>query len=404
MSEEIWKDLEIDFTCDYEISSYGRIHRKNSKQIATGSGGKITLSNHGKTKSFSIDELVLKQFSVYDENVIIRHLDGNKENCALDNLSQEDPVEDLEGEEWRHPDCLEERYLVSNLGRVKNTKELVLCNVRNSGDNCVNVVSAYGTDMIHKDYRVEELVADCFLNRSAFQVVTHINGDLHDDRACNLTLSIDPPCEEGEIWKPVKGYETRYMVSSHGRVFTIPQKIKRGEELLTFKGGILNGSDDYTDGYIKVALVNLEGNRKDTPVHRIIAETFLQHDESHNQVNHIDGNKKNNRIENLEWVTNLENIQHARRTGLYINAVRNSPLTIPVCDNKGHNFESIAEAARFYHVADESLRLYIHGNSSYCKGLPIDVTFHYSEKLGKILSIGDQLSDPKSPRSLRKDK
>lgn len=399
MFEEIWKDLEIDFTSNYEISSYGRFRRKNSNQISKGSSGKITLSNHRKTKSFPIDELVLKHFSTYDENVIIRHLDGSKENCSLDNLSQEDPVEDLEGEEWRHPDCLEERYLVSNLGRVKNTRELVLCNVRNSGNNCVNVVSVYGTDMIHRDYRVEELVADCFLNRSAFQVVTHINGDLHDDRACNLTLSIDPPCEAGEIWKPVKGYETRYMVSSHGRVFTIPQKVKRGNEYLTIKGGILLGNDDYQDGYMRVVLVS-ETSKKDIIMHRLVAKHFIPNPENKEYINHIDGNKKNNRIDNLEWVTNLENNQHARREGLYKNAVRNSRMSIPVEDNFGNKFESVAEAARFYNVDSENLRLFVHGYTKSCKGIDMSVKFSKLSKLPKIMSEGDRRTNPLHPQSL----
>lgn len=398
--KEVWKALVIDFTDSYEISSYGRFKRKNNRHVSSGSKGNITLSNNGKVKSFDIDRLVLETFGNYIDGVAIKHLDNDPYNCCIDNLSQEDTVLDLEGEEWRHPACLDSRYLISNFGRVKNMKELVLCNIRRIGNNGVNIVSAYGIDGIHRDYRIEELVADCFLNRSELQVVTHINGDTNDDNACNLTLSIDPPYEEGEVWKYVKGYETRYMVSSFGRIFTIPQKVKRGNQLLTLKGGILQGSDDYNDGYMRVALIDDSGTRSDISIHRIVAENFLSHDDFKDQVNHIDGNKKNNCVSNLEWVSNLENIQHARRTGLYANAVRNSPASIPVEDNRGNKFESIAEAARFYHVSDESLRLYIHKNSFKCKGLPDGIVFYYIEKPEKILSIGDVLSNPIKPRSL----
>lgn len=85
------------------------------------------------------------------------------------------------------------------------------------------------------------------------------------------------------------------------------------------------------DGYMKVRLLTTSG-RHAFSVHRLILETFLPNSQSGIlQVNHIDGNKENNSIENLEWTTCQENIQHAIRLGLRANIVgdnNNAPHTL----------------------------------------------------------------------------
>lgn len=70
------------------------------------------------------------------------------------------------------------------------------------------------------------------------------------------------------------------------------------------------------DGYVKVRLISVDG-RHTYSVHRLILENFNPIDNMENmQVNHIDGNKQNNKLENLEWVTCSENNQHAHKIGL----------------------------------------------------------------------------------------
>lgn len=74
------------------------------------------------------------------------------------------------------------------------------------------------------------------------------------------------------------------------------------------------------DGYKKVRLSNGDGSRKVFSVHRLVLETFLPNINSDKlQVNHIDGDKTNNKLSNLEWVTCKENIQHGYKIGLYHN-------------------------------------------------------------------------------------
>lgn len=111
-----------------------------------------------------------------------------------------------------------------------------------------------------------------------------------------------------EIWKPIIGYENYYEVSNLGRVRRI--KAAHGTQI----GRILNGMLD-SDGYLNVCLT-ANKNQKWFLVHRLVAQAFLPNPENKPTVNHIDGNKQNNSVSNLEWCTQKENIAHAWRTGL----------------------------------------------------------------------------------------
>lgn len=111
--------------------------------------------------------------------------------------------------------------------------------------------------------------------------------------------------KEQEIWKSISGYE-RYAVSSLGRVRN------------NVSGKILN-TRKASNGYLRVNV--RKGDIKyEKPtvlhVHRLVAEAFLPTIEGKNYVNHIDGNKENNRLSNLEWVTSKENTAHAIQNGL----------------------------------------------------------------------------------------
>lgn len=105
-----------------------------------------------------------------------------------------------------------------------------------------------------------------------------------------------------ETWKDIKGYEGLYQVSNLGRV----KGLKRNK--------ILKPGKD-KDGYLYVTLYNMY-KLKGQKVHRLVAQTFILNPENKPQVNHIDGNKQNNIVNNLEWCTRLENIEHAWKTGL----------------------------------------------------------------------------------------
>lgn len=111
-----------------------------------------------------------------------------------------------------------------------------------------------------------------------------------------------------EIWKAIKDYEGKYEVSNLGRVKSLERKSRLNRKI---KERIL-APREHTGGYLRVQL-----SRKDFYIHRLVAETFIPNPENKSQVNHIDGNKRNNRVDNLEWNTPLENNLHAIRTGLH---------------------------------------------------------------------------------------
>lgn len=111
-----------------------------------------------------------------------------------------------------------------------------------------------------------------------------------------------------EIWKPIKGYEGLYDVSNLGNIRSLPRN--------TTKGKILKPQKD-TNNYMMVGLVK-DKKTKFKRIHRIVAETFLDNINNLPEVNHKDGNKKNNNVNNLEWVTSKENIHHAIKNKLII--------------------------------------------------------------------------------------
>lgn len=98
------------------------------------------------------------------------------------------------------------------------------------------------------------------------------------------------------------------------------------------------------DGYVQVTLWNC-GKGHSLKVHRLVALYFLENnDDTKIYVNHIDGNKANNNVSNLEWVTPSENNIHAVKNGL-VNAIK--VKVIDLNDNKEYIFDSISQAALF---------------------------------------------------------
>lgn len=120
-----------------------------------------------------------------------------------------------------------------------------------------------------------------------------------------------------EIWKPIEGYEGLYEISNLGRVKrlkrTIEQTNKWGKFKRTLPELILNPPLQY--GYPRVGLWK-DGKPVSHVVHRLVAIHFLPNPENKPVINHIDANKENNRVDNLEWCTQQENIDHSWKEGL----------------------------------------------------------------------------------------
>lgn len=113
-----------------------------------------------------------------------------------------------------------------------------------------------------------------------------------------------------EIWKDVVGYESMYKISNKGRVMSVTRKC--GNK--TVYGMILKGNVDQR-GYFYATLYKKQKNKK-IKIHKLVAIHFIDNPFNKPQINHIDGDKGNNCVLNLEWVTGSENIRHADKMGL----------------------------------------------------------------------------------------
>ena len=116
-----------------------------------------------------------------------------------------------------------------------------------------------------------------------------------------------------ETWRAIAGYEGDYEVSDFGRVRSLDRMVDGPRVQRKSKGRVI--SMNFSRKYKKVGL-HQKGLQKQFFVHRLVAVAFLGPCPTGKQVNHKDGCKSNNRPSNLEYVTPLENIQHACLTGL----------------------------------------------------------------------------------------
>jgi len=107
-----------------------------------------------------------------------------------------------------------------------------------------------------------------------------------------------------EVYKDIPGYEGKYAVSNLGNVMSLNYLNTRKKKVLT--------PIKHHGGYLIVHL----GQGKIKLIHTLVAEVFIEKSEGKRFVNHIDGDKQNNVVTNLEWVTSKENMNHAIRTGL----------------------------------------------------------------------------------------
>lgn len=175
---------------------------------------------------------------------------------------------------------------------------------------------------------------------------------------------------EIEIWKDVVGYENIYEVSNLGRVKMLKRIVNAGN------GSVLNLKESIKSlhlvgrGYKAVNLCK-DGNKKPNYIHRLVAQAFIPNPHNKKTVNHIDGDKLNNKVDNLEWMTYSENNKHA-----YDNKLKIHPFTgIATCKNPnskpiikldlGYNviceYDSITTAAKESNIPLSTISCYLNG-------------------------------------------
>lgn len=136
---------------------------------------------------------------------------------------------------------------------------------------------------------------------------------------------------EDEVWKPIKDFEGYYEVSNKGRIKSLKRNI------------ILN-QGNITRGYLGVSLAK-EGIHYSKRVHKLVAQAFMPNPANKPSINHINGNKKDNRVENLEWCTPGENMQHAQKCNLLYKGKKKI-----YCLEDNKIYESMQEVAKDFNV------------------------------------------------------
>ena len=119
-----------------------------------------------------------------------------------------------------------------------------------------------------------------------------------------------------EIWKNIKGSNGYYQVSNLGNIRSKKRKVNTCVDTRTFKSKLLKQIFNQHNGYKSVYIKYNDKQYRTKYIHRLVAEAFIPNPLNKREVNHINGNKLDNRVENLEWTTREENIQHAYKIGL----------------------------------------------------------------------------------------
>lgn len=150
-----------------------------------------------------------------------------------------------------------------------------------------------------------------------------------------------------EIWKDIKDYEGIYQVSNKGRIKSLARQIRyKNGKIINRKEQILKESN--LNGYLQVPL-SKDGKFTHKYIHRLVAQAFLDNYKEDLEVNHIDFNRSNNNVENLECITKYENTMYSYKSNRIPIPPAQEPKEI-ICLEDNKHFDSIKDASAYYGI------------------------------------------------------
>lgn len=333
-NEEIWKNLSVLGFPNYSVSSLGRVKVDESGylfKLSPNASGRYQINMRNEKnmkKNIYVHRLVAEMFvegkSV--ERDTVDHIDRNPRNNFFSNLRWATRSEQaINRNPWTHKgkSCLQydtDFVLIKKWEKIADAAKSLGIAGSNISSACIKHQKCQGYFWRYSENDTESNAKD-------------------------------------EIWKKIEECERGdIFVSSLGR-------IKKSD------GTITTGSSD--NGYLSIQL-EIGGQYKLCKVHRLVAKAFHQNNEGKEYVNHIDGNKQNNRASNLEFVTPKENSEHAIKTGLKDHKKsRNKSRTVHQLDLDGNilaTFESATIAAKELKIQRSKISAVCNGKRITCGG------------------------------------
>ena len=314
MNNEEWKTI-TDFP-KYEVSDYGNVRVKETKYIMkpfTNEAGYLRMSisnNTFKRKKFYIQRLVAIEFLPNPENKqTVNHINNNRIDNRLCNL------------EWS---TMSEQNIHKYKTNNKFEKKIDIKAIWRLDLNTLEKLEKYNSTTEAVKWIKQNNLTDSLNELNLRQGLTNVSNGKNNSAYGYKWLYEDYETNsfEDEIWKEIG--INNYFVSNYGR-------IKKKEEIRKLKPN--------AHGYIKITI-----NNKSYSVHRLVALAFIPNIENKEFVNHIDGNKTNNNLKNLEWATCLENNIHKINNNL--SNTTKKVIQYDINMNKLNEFISIKDASK----------------------------------------------------------
>lgn len=266
----------------------------------------------------------------------------------------------LTKEIWKDIDELDNNYQISNLGRIKRKCRKLSCTLP-SGKTRVSTLPerifekkfSETISFQGKQLNVSKLLVKYFIHElKDTEFLERIDGTNLTNDLSNIKI-VDTN-DFGTDWTDILDFEGAYQVSREGIVRRLKREIIKKDGTKQVLDPMIMAQTVDEDGYKRVSM-KLSDNSKLFGVHRLVAQAFIPNPENLPCVNHIDGNKFNNDVSNLEWCTVEYNNKHAEMIGLrphsiYENrdAVKEARSKSVICINDGKVYKSMTEANNFY--------------------------------------------------------